>query len=99
VTQQITILAGNIESLVDRGYGIRQIAQFYDLPTFRIVQRLREIGRTAPFDAGGQIPDADERKIYVRRMVAAGRWGGLAITRISLPRVSMHVASMSEVRQ
>lgn len=80
---------------VTSGLGLRQICMRYGCSQDHARRRIKALGLEAPLTGDEQsvlTPTAD--KIVIERHVSASEVGGTAIQRISLPRISMHVAAL-----
>lgn len=69
----------------------QQLATRYGVNKGTVQSHLRMIGFRAPHRPVSEIVETD-RSIIVEKRVTATEYGGTAILRISLPKVSMHLA-------
>ncbi|MBP2560811.1 hypothetical protein J2857_003580 [Neorhizobium galegae] len=75
------------------GYGLAQIAARYSVSTDHLNRHLRQLKIKVPNSALPAEDRSDFAKYVIERKVSATEYGGSIVQRISLPRISMHVAA------
>jgi len=79
---------------VAAGMTAAQIAVRYKTTQDHLRRRLKVIGAVAPVAPVATTEPCGIPKIVLEKRVTAAEYGGTIVQRISLPRISMHVAAL-----
>lgn len=79
---------------VAAGMTAAQIAVRYKTTQDHLRRRLKAIGAVPAAGPTASFEPSDIPRIVIEKRVTAAEYGGTIVQRISLPRISMHVAAM-----
>lgn len=80
------------------GMGLHDIATQYGTSPDHIRKNYRRLGVTLPSHGNRRQQASATGKTVIEKKVSGGEYGGVAFVRISLPRISMHVAWIENQR-